>query len=81
MISLVSLWFVVASQAKVAGARMFDRQLLFFGFLCLGATLAQAQPPPRRPMPEVCLASSADALPELEKRRQTLERDISRQTT
>ena len=60
---------------------MFDRQLLFFGLLCLGATLAQAQPSPRRPMPEACQTSSAYALPELEKRRQTLERDISRQTT
>ena len=81
MISLDSVWFVVASQAKVAGARMFDRLLLFFALLCLGATLAQAQPSPRRPMPEACQASSADALPELEKRRQTLERDIARQTT
>ena len=37
MILLVAVWFVVASQAKVAGARMFDRLLLFFGLLCLGA--------------------------------------------
>ena len=38
MLPLVSV--VVWRQAKVLGARMFDRLLLFFGLLCLGATLA-----------------------------------------
>jgi esterase/lipase superfamily enzyme len=72
---------VVASKANVAGAQMFDRLLLFASLLGLSITLAQAQPSPARPTPEACQASSAEALPELEKRRQALERDIAQQIT
>lgn len=79
MISSISMGFVVASRAN-AGAQMFDRLLLFFGLLILSATLVQAQPSARRPMPEGCQASAGDTLAELEKRRQALERDIARQT-
>jgi hypothetical protein len=58
---------------------MFDRLLLFTSLLGLGITVAQAQPSPARPTPEVCQVNSAEALPELEKRRQTLERDVAQQ--
>ena len=50
---------------------MFDRLLLFTSLLGLGITVAQAQPSPARPTPEACQVNSAEALPELEKRRQT----------
>jgi len=58
---------------------MFDRLLLCTSLLGLSITLAQAQPSPARPTPEACQVNSAESLPELEKRRQTLERDVAQQ--
>ena len=59
---------------------MFGRLLMLMSALGLGAVLAYAQPSPERPLPEACQAVSSEALPELETRRQNLEREVTRQT-
>src|SRR5438046_1600973 len=68
-------------KGRVLGAQMLGRLVLSMSALGIGAALAHAQPSPERPLPEACEAASAEALPELEMRRQTLERDVARQTT
>jgi esterase/lipase superfamily enzyme len=60
---------------------MFGRILFLISALCLGVTLARAQPAPTQAVPEACRVSSAETLPELETRRQTLEKDVARQVT
>jgi len=59
---------------------MSGRLPLFFIALVLGVTPAWAQPSPRWPIPEACRMDSAGALPELEKRKLSLERDVARQS-
>ena len=59
---------------------MLNRLLLSIGLLGLSVALAQAQPSPGRPIPEACQANPVETSAELEKRRQTLEREVSRQT-
>src|SRR6185436_16312731 len=71
------LWW---RRGKVAGAQMLNRLLLSIGLLGLSVALAQAQPSPGRPIPEACQANPVETSAELEKRRQTLEREVSRQT-
>jgi esterase/lipase superfamily enzyme len=68
-------------KCRVLGAQMFGRLVLLMSALGLCADLAHAQPSPERPLPEACQAASAETLPELETRRQNLERDVARQTT
>ena len=75
-----SVLLAVVAQDRVCGAQMFGRLLLSLSALGVGTALAYAQPSPQRPLPEACQAASAEALPELEKRRQSLERDVARQT-
>ena len=80
VIVLMLIGVVAGSQDKAVGVQMLRRILLLIGSLGLSASLAQAQPPPARPIPEACRADAADALPELEKRRQILEREVARQS-
>lgn len=59
---------------------MFGRLPLFITALSLGVTPASGQTSPGWAIPEACRMDSAGALPELEKRRLSLERDVARQS-
>jgi esterase/lipase superfamily enzyme len=58
-------------------AYRFIHVLSFIIAVILDAAVGQAQPSRERPIPEACHASSGEALPALEKRKQTLEQDIA----
>jgi esterase/lipase superfamily enzyme len=56
---------------------MFSRLLLILGVLALAATCAQAQPLPDNRPPEICRVTTNETLPELQARKQRLERAIA----
>ena len=59
---------------------MFGRLTLFIFALSLAGAPAFGQPAPRWAVPEGCSREAAGALPELEKRRLSLEAEVSRQS-
>ena len=56
---------------------MLGRLLLILGLLALGATCARAQAVPDYRVPEVCRVTSNETVPELQARKQRLERAIA----
>jgi len=58
---------------------MSARVPLFIAALGLCATVTQAQPSLQRPLPKACEVNASETLPQLEQRRQSLEREIARE--
>jgi esterase/lipase superfamily enzyme len=59
---------------------MFNRLLLVICALTAGTAVGYAQPLANRAIPEACRATSNEAMPVLEARRENLEREIARKT-